>query len=290
MMLAQSNLDGVAPVLQRVVNTPWDYGRSVLIILVAVVVARALRFGVDRGAAHRGSNAMLADLLGRLLAYVIVAFGVIYALETLGVAIGPVLGALGIAGVALAFALQDMVENFVAGVTLQVTRPFDVGDEVTAADYLGRVTQVGARSVSLETPGGDTVVLPSVEVVKNPMTNHTRIGRRRSDIQVGVAYGSDLALAGRVILEAIMSVADVFDDPAPTVRLVSFGDSSIDFKVLVWHRPEVIHELTVVHEVILAIDTALREANITIPFPQRVVTMNPQPSFPVDPVVGDDTV
>ena len=284
-MTAEPDVDNLASALKVSQLEAWDYGRGAAIVVIALLTTRILRFTVARAATRRGGNTMLADLLGRLGTYVILALGGIYALDTLGVAIGPVLGALGIAGIALAFALQDMVENFVAGITLQISRPFEPQDEVTIADRLGRVGRVDVRSVTLETPEGETVVLPTVDVIKNPITNHTRVGRRRTAISVGVAYGSDLDRAKSVIVEVVRPIPSVLDDPPPEAFLTGFGDSSIDFEVLVWHHSTVVDEMRTRNDVVLAIYKALNDAQITIPFPQRVVTV-----ADADPVVDSDPV
>jgi len=166
----------------------------------------------------------------------------------------------------------------VAGITLQVSRPFEPQDEVTIADRLGRVGRVDVRSVSLETPEGETIVLPTVDVIKNPITNHTRVGRRRTTVTVGVAYGSDLDQAKAVIVESVTPIATVLDDPPPEVFLTGFGDSSINLDVLVWHHSTVVDEMVTRNDVVLAIYKALADANITIPFPQRVVSITDQQS------------
>jgi small conductance mechanosensitive channel len=121
----------------------------------------------------------LGDLIGRILSYVIVTFGLAYALDVFGIAIAPILGALGIAGIALAFALQDILENFVAGVILQARRPF--------SDQEGSVVSIDACTITLHTPDGETVKVPSALVIKNSIVNHTQIGRRRTTVDVGVA-------------------------------------------------------------------------------------------------------
>jgi small conductance mechanosensitive channel len=129
----------------------------------------------------------LGDLIGRILSYVIVTFGLAYALDVFGIAIAPILGALGIAGIALAFALQDILENFVAGVILQARRPFTAGDEVVVSDQEGSVVSIDACTITLHTPDGETVKVPSALVIKNSIVNHTQIGRRRTTVDVGVA-------------------------------------------------------------------------------------------------------
>jgi small-conductance mechanosensitive channel len=270
-VLAQSEVDELTGLLGGSRLEAWDFARAGIILAVALVVARLARFVVRRLASHRQADSILGDLLARVASYLVIIFGCLYALDSLGVAIGPLLGALGIAGFALAFALQDVVENFVAGLILQASRPFSADDEIETGAYEGTVQAVDARTITIHTLEGETVRLPTAEVIKEPIVNHTQIGRRRTTVEVGVAYGTDLDEATDVIHSALARLDSVLDDPRPEVLLVRFGESSIDFSVLFWHGPSVAQKLHAQSDVVGAIDSAFRGAGITIPFPQRDV-------------------
>lgn len=251
--------------------TLWDWGKAGIILVVALVGSRVIKFALKRLMASRWDSAVV-DLLARLVGYGIVTFGVIYALEQLGVRIGPLLGALGIVGIALAFALQDILQNFVAGLLLQIRRPFSYGDQISTGDIEGTVESIDARSVTVVTPDGDTVYIPSSEVVTVAIYNQTEKGRRRSSIAVGVAYGSDLDRVKTAFVEAMTGLDSVLDSPPPEVRFTGFGDSSIDFVVRFWHAPTIADSWEARDEVGMALDKAATRAGIVIPFPQRVVT------------------
>lgn len=269
--LAQSDLGELSQAFRGSGLGAWDFGRAAIIIGVAIVLARAGRLVVRRVLDRRGTDAIVGDLVGRIVSYTVVLFGGIYALETLGVAIGPVLGALGIAGFALAFALQDVVENFVAGLILQASRPFKASDEIATGDFEGTVMAVDARSVTIHTPDGETVRVPSADVIKAPIINHTQVGQRRSTVEIGVAYGTDLDRARRVAIAAVEGLHRVHDRPEPEALLFNFGDSSIDIAVRFWHGPTILQKWEATNQVVLALDLAFKENDITIPFPQRTV-------------------
>jgi small-conductance mechanosensitive channel len=269
--LTQSELDELTDLVRNGHLTAWDFVRAAIIFCVSLVVARVVRYLVGRGLARRRTDAIVRDLSGRVVAYVVVVFGFIYALETLGVAIGPLLGALGIVGFALAFALQDVVENFLAGLILQASRPFNAADEIATGDYEGTIMAVDARTVTLTTPEGETVRLPSAEVIKQPIVNHTQVGRRRSTVEIGVAYGTDLAVAKRVAVEAVVALDTVLDDPHPEALLFQFGASSIDLAIQFWHGPTIAEMWQARNDVVAALDVAFKGNGITIPFPQRTV-------------------
>lgn len=268
---AQSELDDLTGVLQGSGLNAWDFGRAAIILGVSIVAARIGRFVLSRILTRRRTDAILIDLAGRVVSYTFVLFGVIYGLETLGVAIGPLLGALGIVGFALAFALRDVVENFLAGFILQVGRPFKANDEIATGQFEGVVTAVEARTITIRTPDGETVRVPSAEVIKAPIINHTEIGQRRSTVEVGVAYGTDLGRVRTIAVEATRAAESVCSRPEPEALLFQFGDSSIDIAVRFWHGPTIIQKWQATNDVVLAIDAAFAANDVTIPFPQRTV-------------------
>lgn len=263
--------------LSEAINTselgPWDYGRAAIILVASIVLGRAARFVIKRVLSRTRTDDFLGDLIGRIVSYLVVAFGFVYALEALDIAVAPVLGALGIVGIALAFALQDILENFVAGVILQLRRPFTAGDEIASEDHEGRVIAIDARTVTIRTPDGEIVQLPSSAVIKNAIVNHTQNGRRRTTLMVGVAYGTDLDHATRVAREAATSADGVLETPGVQVYVEGFGDSSVDLAVRFWHPPSMAAAWSVRDDVARAVARGFAANDIEIPFPQRVVHM-----------------
>lgn len=245
------------------------------ILIVSVIVSRIARRVLTRLVERTGSGSFLSDFLGRLLGYVVVAFGLVYALEQVGVEITPLLGALGLVGIALAFALQSILENFVAGVLLQVRRPFKKGDEIESQDYVGVITSIDSRTMTICTPAGETVRLPNAEVIRNPIINLTENGRRRTTMPVGVAYGTDLSRALEITEQAVRSAEGVLEQPEPVVLVAGFGDSSIDLTAMFWHAPSIAEKLRAQNAVALAVARAYENNEITIPFPQRTLHLAP---------------
>lgn len=249
----------------------WDWTTAGIIIAAALVVAPLARSIVARAVEKAGGAPMVASLLGRLCAYVTVAVGLVYALGTLGVAIGPVIGALGVAGIALAFALQDVLSNFVGGVILQLRRPFAEGDEITSGDHTGRVISVDSRSLTVRTLDGEITRIPNSQVIAEPLTNYTAEKHRRTTLMVGVEYDADLTLCRSLLEEAAASVEDVSAEPPPEAFVEAFGGSSIDIALRYWHPAPIGDMWRVRHDVAVAAKRALDDAGIDIPFPQRVL-------------------
>lgn len=247
----------------------WLTAAAILVgaMALAVVTGRLLR----RLIGHAIGPGFATIVSSRLLAYSVFLVGLFYALATLGVQVGPLLGALGLGGLVLALALQRVVENFVASVILQARRPFTVGDTVELDGRLGIVADIDSRTTFLRSLDGTQVRIPNANVVSSTIINLTREPTRRSSLRVGVAYETDLQQATQTLREALERVPRIRSEPRPSVNLDGFGDSSIGFTILYWHASDVPSELAARHDLVIAIHQALTSAGITIAFPQMVV-------------------
>lgn len=248
-----------------------EWIEAAIIIAVAVFAAIAINYASQRAVGRADTERFAARFVGRLLAFVAVAAGLIYALSALEVRIGPLLGALGIGGLALAFALQDIIENFAAGLILQIRRPMRNGDQIFTTGYEGIVMEINLRSTILRTFDGETVYIPNANALKNPLINYTRRGSRRTNLTVGIDYRADLATAKSVILGAVKDVDGVLGQPPPEAYVYEFGDSSVNIMIQYWHRPQIAELWQTRDAVVLAVKSALDEAGIGIPFPQRTL-------------------
>ncbi len=251
-----------------------DVVRSLVVfgaaVVLALVLQRVLVTVVDREAGrHVGRS------LGRFLRLVVVAVGAVYALSSVGVRVGPLVGALGVGGVALAFAAQDILQNLIAGVLLQVRHPFRIGDQISSGDYEGRVDDVNLRSVELTTYDGLTVYLPNADVLKRAIVNYTRTPSNRTELMVGVAYDTDLEQARDVLLQACTGTEGVLATPAPEAWVLAFGESSIDVAVRYWHAADIASRWRVRSAVAISVKASLDAAGMTIPFPQRTLWFGP---------------
>lgn len=284
--LAEDADEELEQALQGLDTGDWVTAAAILVgsILVARLVQRLVRRLVQRG--EGGSQA--ARLVGRVFAALVMAVGFVYALQTLGVRLAPLLGALGIGGLALAFAAQSILENLFASVLLQSRRPFRLGDQIETNEIEGTVEDVNFRTVVLRTYAGERVLIPCSQVLNTPITNFTAKGTRRTTLDVGVAYGTDLESAQQVLLRAASSVAGVQSQPAPEAWVEEFAESSINFAVRWWHTPDIATMWRVRSGVAMAVKTAFDEAGIQIPFPQRTLGFLPGVELDVNLAGGDD--
>ncbi len=248
---------------------------AVAIVVVGSVVAMALRLLIVR--AFRGSDSApgAARMLARFLQVVLVATVVVYALTTLGVEITPLLGALGIGGIAVALAVQSVLTNAIASVLLQIRRPFRRGDQIATNDLEGRVLEVNFRTVRLLTFDGNDVLLPSSLVLDSPITNYTNRPDRRTELVVGLDYDTDLEAAVAILRRVTAQVEGVAAAPDPEAWVYEFGESTINVEVRFWHGAANAELWKVRSAVAVAIKRALDDEGIVIAFPQRVVHVAP---------------
>ncbi|MCP3974795.1 MAG: mechanosensitive ion channel family protein [bacterium] len=223
--------------------------------------------------------------MGRFISGGLSVFAFIFVLQSVGVSVGPLVGAIGIAGLALAFAFQDILGNVIAGLLMLARRPIAVGDEVETNDYLGTVTDMTRRAAEITTLAGETVYVPNALVWKNPVTNLTVTPTRRSSVAVGVGYETDSDHTKQVLEAAAAAVPGVLTEPAPAALAIHFGDSSIDFDVRCWHDSASSVEWRLRDEMHRAVKCALDAAEIGIPFPQRVI--HQLPNAVVDLAAGE---
>ena len=265
--LAQSDSDALLN--DPLTGGDWIKAAVVLVgsVILAVVVSKLLRRVVSRGI----GSGFAAVVTARLVGYAVFLVGLSYALTSLGVRVGPLLGALGLGGLVLALALQGVVGNFVSSVILQTRRPFTLGDTVELDGHIGIVTDIDSRTTQLRGLDGTHIRIPNAKVVDTTIVNLTREPVRRSALAVGVAYETDLEQATGALHEALARVPRVLSEPEPAVNLDGFGDSSIGFTVFYWHASDVPSELAARHDLVVAVHQAFAAESITIAFPQVVV-------------------
>ena len=188
-----------------------------------------------------------------------------------GLRLGDIIATLGLGSVAIGFAFQDIVKNFLAGIILLIEEPFRIGDEVVINDYQGKVENISIRTTQIRTYEGEKILLPNATVFTDAVKVRTAYVSRRTDLGVGVDYNTPLPEAAKILNKTIKRVEGVLTNPAPEIDLVNFGDSSIDFFVRYWTYPEQKEVRHVQTRAIIAIKKAFDEADINIPYPIRTL-------------------
>jgi small-conductance mechanosensitive channel len=227
-----------------------------------VVIARLL------GGTHLDAGVRYA--IGRVLGYVIVALGVLIAVQALGIPTTTLAVFGGALGVGLGFGLQDLVKNFAAGLVLLMDRSIKVGDRIVLGGVTGDVVEIRARATIVKTNDDVHLIVPNANLISDTITSWTfRTRELRVRIPVGVGYGSDPQEVEAALLEAAARTDGVLKSPEPKVWFTAFGESSLDFTLLCWtsdliHRPGMLES-----RLRFRVHEALTARKIEIPYPQR---------------------
>ncbi|MBZ8180381.1 MAG: mechanosensitive ion channel family protein [Oscillatoria sp. PMC 1051.18] len=196
-----------------------------------------------------------------------------------GLELGDIIATLGLGSVAIGFAFQDIFKNFLAGVLLLLQEPFSIGDQIIVDNYEGTVEQIDIRTTKIRTYQGERVILPNATVFTSAVQVRTAFVSRRTDLAVGVDYNTPLAQAKQILQNLLTKVEGILEHPTPEIDLVGFGDSSIDFVVRYWTKPQQAEVRRVQTQAILAIKKAFDKADISIPYPIRTLYYYNQEKF-----------
>ncbi len=206
-------------------------GVFALVFLVGILLAR-MRQPWDRLA----PNAFIADIYRQIVRLVFAVAGLVIALDIMGAAalLSTILGAAGIVGLAIGFAVRDTVENFIASVLLSIRQPFRPNDTVEIEGDIGKVIRLTSRATILLSFDGNHIRIPNATVFKSRIVNYTRNDERRFLFELGVAPDTDLAQACQLALETVNSLPFVLKTPAASVWIETVGDSTITLQIAAW--------------------------------------------------------
>lgn len=256
----------------------WSVVQLALFVMAAIWGGRLVqRFSTDL-MEHFAVETALRDTLATLIRYLTIAVGVAVGLSAVGIGLSGLAVFFGVIGIGIGFGLQSIANNFISGFIILLERPIRRGDFIQVDDMVGEVRAIKARATTIETRDGVTVIVPNAEFVGGRVVNWTlgRGDRVRGAVSVGVAYGTDLDLAGRLLLDAARAHPAVLDHPEPDVRLDGFGDSSLDLTLKFWSLdirglPKLQSDLN------KAIDAAFRAHEIEIPYPREDISIRDLP-------------
>lgn len=204
----------------------------------------------------------------------LVITGIIYILKIWGVAIGPLLTGLGIGGVAVAFALQSSLGNIFGGISIILDKSVNVGDLVNLSDNtMGIIEKIGIRSTKVKTFDNEIVIVPNSKLADSNIKNIAQPEpKSRVVIPFGVAYGTDIEKVKRIVLKEIKSVKGFTPEPAPSVKFLEMGSSSLNFKAFFFVESYK-ERFAAIDEANTKIYNTLNKNNIEIPFPQMDIHM-----------------
>jgi len=250
----------------------WDIALRLSVLLFIGFPACFILSKVVGRISRKKLGAHIGILIQKILLYGGIVAVTITLLLELGFNLGALLGAAGIMSVAVGFASQTSLSNIISGVFLYGEKPFAVDDIIRVGDKVGVVLSIDLLSVKLRQFNNEFVRIPNETMIKTEVTNVTKFPIRRVEVDVGVAYHSDIDHVTHVLKEVADKNPYSLDDPAPIVVFKDFGDSSLNFMLGAWCERTQFLDLK--NSLMRDIKKKFDAEAIEIPFPQRVVHIN----------------
>ena len=250
---------------------------GLVVFLLLLIAAKVVRYLLERGLA-RTSNRSAAAAIGRIVYILLIGLAVLVGVTVAFPSMTPgrLVSTLGIGGIAIGFAFKDIFQNLLAGILLLLRHPFRVGDEITTGEFTGTVEAIETRATFIRTYDGRQIIIPNGDVYTKPVIVISAYDMLRSEYDVGIGYGDDLAQAKEVALSALRRVEGVLPEPAPDVLVWELGESSKNIRLRWWTSPARADVLRVRDIVLKEVAEAISGAGMDLPFPTQVVLFHDQ--------------
>jgi len=246
----------------------------VLSILLFYLSAKLRKWIVEQLLSKTRMDIGARQATASIIRYFVIAIGFIIILQTAGIDLTALNVLAGAVGIGLGFGLQNIVNNFISGLIILFERPIKVGDRIVVGSVEGDVVRIGARSTEVVTNDNITIIVPNAKFITENIINWSHNDRKvRFHIPVSVAYGTDIDLVERLLLEVADSIPDVLKEPPPGIRLMEFGDSGLGFELRVWSTTLIHRKGVLISRLNIAIYKAFAEHGIEIPYPRRDLTV-----------------
>ena len=244
---------------------------GIIVLVLTLFISRTASGFLDHRMAKRANiDPGLRYTVARLLRYVIVSVGVLIALkQAFGIDLTSIAVVFTALSVGIGFGLQYIAADIASGFILLFERPIRIGDRITIGEDEGDVQSINLRTTIVSTNDRVSIIVPNSKLVTQRVINWSYGDpRARISIPVGVAYNSDVQLVTQTLLRAAEGVEYVLEDPPPKVQFLKFGESSLDFRLLVWTRQPSRHP-QIRSNVNYRIEKLFRDEGIEIPYPTR---------------------
>lgn len=271
--MAIAPVETIEQIRSTVIDLALKFGPKLLaaliILAIGYFVGRQLGRWLERALLHLEMEPPVRSLIVRIARVVISLLFVIMAMQNLGVELLPLVAGLGVAGAGVALAMQGLLGNLFAGLTIILTKPFRVGEYIGIVGEEGTVDTITLFQTTLTHTDRSRVVIPNRKIAGEILHNYGKI--RQLDVTVGVAYDTDLNQALTLIQEVLRENKRVLHDVEPVIRVNQLADSSINIAVRPWVGVQDFGPAT--GEVNQSVLEAFREHGIVIPYPQREVRL-----------------
>ncbi len=246
-------------------------GLLIFVSILAKIFKHLLKYRILVSLGISDSN---REAISTLISFILATLGYLIVIQIMGINLASLAVVMGGLGVGIGFGFKDLTRNLISGFTILGEGKLKVGDLIEFHEQLGYITEISIRSTVIKTRQGSELIIPNTELTNNVVVNwNYKNSQGRIDVEVGVAYGSDLLVVTDTLLKSAMMVKEVLDFPAPKVIFSGFGESSLNF--ILWAWVDRIERAFVIKSSLLyTIEYNFRQNNITIPFPQRDIWLN----------------
>ncbi len=252
--------------------TVWSIISAILVFVVTLMASRMIIAMLRDTVLHPDQiDRHASAVLERIIHVVTIAIGIAISLSILGVNILAVATGLGLIGFALAFGMQDTIANFMAGIMIAVERPFRIGDRIRVGDEWGDVVDIGMRSTRIRTVKNETVTIPNNLIATREVWNFTKESPSIiMTVPVGISYDSNWHHAEETILNVANRHPLILRKPEPHVRMISYGESSIDLELWAWLSHAKYMDI-VSSDILKSVKDKFDKEGIEIPYPYRTI-------------------
>jgi small-conductance mechanosensitive channel len=258
---------------------------SILVIVITIFVSKRVGVFLNHVLKGKGVDSGVRDSIEKFSRYLLIAIGVLFSLDNLGVSINSLAAVGAVLMVGIGFGLQNIAQNFISGIIILIERPIKVGDIIRVGSASGRVIDIRVRSSIIQTRDEISIIVPNSKLISEEVISDSYSGQRiRQHVRVGVAYGTDVEKVKTLLCQAALSQEKVLKDPPPSVIFENFGDSSLDFDLRYWCTDIWMMELTS-SDIRCKIDALFKQNQIEIPFPQR--DLNFKNSIKIESMLAD---
>ena len=243
---------------------------ALVILGIGLLLARWVGNLMGQWLERRHLEPPVRSLMVKTVRIVVLIFTLVVALDKFGFQVAPLVAGIGVAGIGIGIALQGVLSNVVAGLSIILTKPFRVGEWISIVGVYGQVSSIELFATTLLHPDQSRVVIPNRKIVGEILHNYGTV--RQLDLTVGVGYGTDLSAALAAARETLLANPRVLKTPAPAVGIASLGDSAINLSLGPWVA--VPDYASAQGELYQAVVERFRAAGIEMPFPQREVRLH----------------
>jgi small conductance mechanosensitive channel len=254
-------------VIEFIVTYSFQILAAIIILIIGIIVARWLSRLVMRLCEKTNMDVVLTKFLGNGVKIIVLVFVLIIALGKFGISIAPFIAAIGALAFGASFALQGPLSNYGAGLMIIMTRPFTVGNTIAIKEFSGVVEDITLSYTTLSTEDSERITIPNKHIVGEVLKNSFE--NKVVETTIGISYQDNPQKAIEVIHETLKKFPQISLEPAPQTGIQEFADSAINISMRYWAPTKQYFKTQ--YEVNLAAYQALKDAKITIPFPQRDV-------------------